>query len=243
MLGCLAYFNGHSCNLSPHGWDSKEALLAVLTVAITGKIIVGPSSTAFTSYFVTKAGKATRPLSYRLFDFVTALPVNIINALTTKVATFTLFWIVFWLAGKVGFQDGTTTLVLPLYITTAWTILSLGRWAQMIVNAEKIERNVGSQVIEYEKILGKPWAEAFERNVMQKLSWKAGLKVRLLIAVLLSLAATYVLLEKALRDCNALPNSGLPSMATVLAGLALLPVIEGIFVVVVDAMTNVFHHQ
>jgi hypothetical protein len=244
VLGLLVKFNERNCNLHATEWNSAVALFAVLTVAVGGKIVFGPTAGSFKSVHLSPAAGTTRPLRLRVLDYVRAYPVNLIRAMSMKLVLFAIFWVVVWILGKVGLSDNTTTLILPLYVVLAWAFACLGRISTVLVSADRIQRQVEAFLDGKEELFRQlPGGQQLVDNMLRRIRWTGGQKLFFLAAMLVGVFSTYVLLEAALRFCGAVPNGGLPSMRTVLSGLALLPILEGGAVFVLGGIAGLFLHR
>lgn len=242
-LGLLVNFNDGNCNLHVTEWNSLSALLAVVTVAVAGKIVFGPTAGSFKTVHLSPIKGTTRPLRLRILDYIRAYPMNLIGAMSLKFVLFAIFWVVVWIFGTVGLSEGTTTLILPLYIVLAWALATLRRISTVLVSVDRIQWQVETFLVGKEDLYRKiPGGGKLIDNMLRRIQWTAGQKLLFFASMLVGLFSTYVLLEDALRFCGAVPNGGLPSMRTVLSGLALLPILEGGAVFVFGAVAGIFFH-
>lgn len=244
VLGLLAKFNQGNCNLHATEWNSVAALLAVVTVAVGGKIVFGPTAGSFKSVHLSPITGPTRPLRLRVLDYFRAYPVNLIGAVSMKLVLFAIFWVVVWILAKMGLSDNATTLILPLYIVLAWAFACLGRISTVLVSADRIQRQVEAFLDGKEQAFRQlPGGPQLIDNMLRRIRWTGGQKLFFLGAMLVGIFSTYVLLEAALRFCGAVPNDGLPSMRTFLSGLALLPVLEAGAVFLLGGLAGLFLHR
>lgn len=238
ILGAVAYYDANHCSLHPDNPFSFEGFLAIVTVMMAGKIVFGPSSSAFTSFQLGSDWKARRPISLRAYDFVTAWPVTALSTIVTKVIWFSIFGVMFWGLARFGIFEGDSTIsILPLPIVCAWFLLTLARLSGVFVNSDRMVASFYQEREETLRILGPEWVTQFERTVIANLRWEVVQKLVLFAVIFVATFATYALLEKALRSCGAGPNSGLPSTLTLIAGLGLVPALEFLLVVFFDAMS------
>jgi hypothetical protein len=244
VLGIVVKCNEGNCNLHPADWNSVAMLLAVMTVAVGGKIVFGPTSGSFKSVYLSQATGPTRPFRLRALDYLRAYPVNFIRTLSMKLVLFAIFWAILWALGGLGLSENATTLVMPLYVVLAWTLTSLGRIATVLVSAEGIQRQVEAVLDDKGELMRRlPGGRQLVDNMLRRIRWTSGQKLFFLASMLLGLFCTYVLLEAALRFCGATPNGGLPAMRTVFSGLALIPILEGALVLVFGVIVGSVLHR
>jgi hypothetical protein len=200
LLGALAAFGAGYCSIRSENPFSIQSAVGVLAVAITSKIVFGPSYSSFKSIMLTNEGRRARLL---LFDYLTVYPVNFLNAVIAKFFWFILFWVVLWLASKVvGFDLNKSTLALPTFVCAAMLWSYVGRIMTFYTNL-----NARAEMF--------PWV-----------SWSGHAQLAMIIILLVSWFTTYILLEAALKNCGAQVNL-LPTYHQLIAGVALVPLIEG----------------
>jgi hypothetical protein len=83
----------------------------------------------------------------------------------------------------------------------------------------------------------------FEERVLKRIRWTTQQKVFFLLIMAVGFVTTYALLELALRTCGGVSNGGLPSMTTVIAGLALIAVVEGVVGLVLEVIAALSSHH
>jgi hypothetical protein len=106
-------------------------------------------------------------------------------------------------------------------------------------NIGDIQDGVSDQFRQNEEILRlRGLLPHFREKVLKRVMWTGQQKFALVVSILIAWFATYILLEKALRNCNA-PVGELPSWGIVLIGLATLPAIEIALGVIFDAIETV----
>jgi hypothetical protein len=120
------------CSTSPVSFFSVQAGLAALTIFLVGKILFGPVLEVRKSIRIVGDFKFARPISFMLYDILTALPSNFLSGLFHKWIFVGAFAGVIWLLSKLGIISSSSSFI-PFAIVIAWIIVSLGRVSALMV--------------------------------------------------------------------------------------------------------------
>jgi hypothetical protein len=201
LLGALVIFGVGNCSPQSDTLLSYQGAAGALAVALTSKIVFGPSTSTFKSMMLKRDGTLIRPVSYILFDYATVYPVNFLSAVVTKSIWFGVFWVVLWLLAKIGVEERSTTTILPNYVVLTMVFSYLARMSKLFINL-----NSRGEMF--------PWVR-----------WGDLAKIILVLVLIVSWVPTYALLERALTNCGA-HTAVLPTYHQLIGGIAVLPIIE-----------------
>ena len=200
----LATQSKTGCSLSIADLNSQSGAMGVLSIALTGKCLLGVIGDIHKRVLLTPDRKLIRPLNWKALDLVTPIPGNVGTKLVSKLILFPGFWAAVWLMNLFSKDSGDSKLVVPEYVFLACAMIYIGRLAMLYV-----KRN------------DRPFAATI--GLHAKAHWNGGALALVLLTCTVSFFLTYFVLEAALIDCGAKPNT-LPSMAHVVLGLVFIPI-------------------
>lgn len=129
LLMAAVNLNPQYCSFHPASLWSYQSGFAILTIALSGKILFGPAlHVTKTIRLVGGAKKFTQPISFRIYDALRIWPANVATKFFWKLTFVSFMTGVVWLFGMKGSPGD----VVPLPLALAWSLACLARVGSFI---------------------------------------------------------------------------------------------------------------
>lgn len=128
----LERYNPEFCTMAPQNFISIQTLFALASVFIVGRILVGPALEVRKSIQVVGEAQFKRPISFVIYDVLTALPFNLLTGAVYKIIYVGIIAIAIWILRWTGVVAEDNSFI-SMAIVVAWFLMSLGRLSGLIM--------------------------------------------------------------------------------------------------------------
>ncbi|MCK1485557.1 hypothetical protein IVB25_23410 [Bradyrhizobium sp. 193] len=136
FIAAISFNTKGGCSLHPSSW--QEFISFVVTVWLSGKILLGPMLEVRKSVRVSADGKMTRPLWYAIYDIAVMYPMNLITGSVYKFVVVGAVGVAIWLGSlllPISIQD---SLIVPLPFVIVWFFATLARTSGLLIHRPEL---------------------------------------------------------------------------------------------------------
>jgi len=215
IFSALFAFGKDQCVIDSSQFQLPESAVGITAIALMGKCLFGSMTINHKRMLVMSDGELAQPLKWRLFDFVTSIPVYMFTAMINKAAWFALWSGLLLVSVWIGIYSPATSMVVPDYVWFPCFFFFLARVASIHIHKDDIP---------FHATVGQKYRE----------NWGPIKRAIIYLTTLLSFVLTYSNLEIVLANCGA-PKNALPSVIDLLLAMTTMSIL-GLFSGLVSVM-------